>query len=459
MAPFMPNPIPIQPKAPATGTAGALRVVFLYAGFSGLWILLSDQVVEALVRDPGTMTRVSIAKGWVFVAVTATMLFFMVKRLVGDVASREAKLHTLIHAIPDLVWLKNPDGIYLACNRAFERFFGAREADIIGKTDRDFVSREEAAFFRQKDLEAIAAGHSRKNEEWITLVETGQAVLLETLKTPMFDSRGRLIGVLAIGRDITEHRRLIREEERLQARLNQAQKLELVGRFAGGVAHDYNNMLSVILANAELALMNLPGDQPERRHLEEILKAAGHSAELTQQILAFARQQPNTPRLLELNEALEAMKGVLERLVGPAIQVIWAPGPDLWKVRMDPTQLDQVLTNLVVNARDAISGPGHIELATANCTLTEADGSSLVDITPGDHVCLSVTDSGCGMAPDLVARVFEPFFTTKPLGKGTGLGLALVQGVVQQNQGAIQVDSEPGRGTTFRIYFPRAATS
>lgn len=455
----MAKPIPIQPKAPATGTAGALRVVFLYAGFSGLWILLSDQAVEALVHDPVIMTRVSIAKGWVFVAVTATMLFFMVKRLVEELASREAKLHTLIHAIPDLVWLKNRDGIYLACNRAFEQFFGAREADIIGKADRDFVSREEAAFFRQKDLEAIAAGHTRKNEEWITLLETGQAVLLETLKTPMFDSEGHLIGVLGIGRDITEHRRLIREEERLQARLHQAQKLELVGRFAGGVAHDYNNMLSVILSNAELALLKLPKDQPERRHLEEILKAARHSADLTQQILAFARQQPSDPRLLDLNEALDAMKGVLERLVGAAIQVVWTPGPDLWKVRMDPTQLDQVLTNLVVNARDAITGSGHIELATTNRTLTEAECAGLADATPGDHICLSVTDSGCGMTPDLVARVFEPFFTTKPSGKGTGLGLALVQGVVRQNQGAIQVDSEPGQGTTFRIYLPRAATS
>ena len=455
----MPKPNLIQPKAPATGAAGALRVVLLYAGFSGLWILLSDQAVEALVHDPAIMTRISIAKGWVFVAVTAGMLFVMVRRLLGRLASREAELRTLLFTIPDMVWLKNPDGVYLYCNRAFGRFFGAREATIVGKTDADFVSPEEAEFFRKKDQEAVAANATRKNEEWVTLAETGEKVLLETLKTPMFNAEGALIGVLGIGRDITEHRRLVLEESRLQARLTQAQKLELVGRFAGGVAHDYNNMLSVILSNAELALLKLPRDQPERRHLEEILKAARHSAELTHQILAFARQQPSDMRLLDLNEAMEAMRGVLERLVGPAIQVVWTPGPDLWKVRMDPTQLDQVLTNLVVNARDAITGSGHIELATANCTLTEADCSGLVDITPGDHVCLRVTDSGCGMTPDLVARVFEPFFTTKPSGKGTGLGLALVQGVVRQNQGAIQMDSEPGRGTRFRIYFPRAATS
>src|SRR5664279_5693999 len=208
----MPHPNRVHPKASATGTAGALRVVFLYAGFSGLWILLSDRAVAALISDPAIMTLVSIAKGWVFVTVTAILLFVMVKRLVGGVANREAKLQTLIHAIPDLVWLKNPEGVYLGCNRAFERFLGAREADISGKTDYNFVSRSEADFFSQKDREAIAAGATRANEEWITLVETGQAVLLEVLKTSIYDADGTLVGVLGIGRDVTEHRRLLQEQ-------------------------------------------------------------------------------------------------------------------------------------------------------------------------------------------------------------------------------------------------------
>jgi PAS domain S-box-containing protein len=449
----------LNPKASATGTAGALRVVFLYAGFSGLWILLSDRAVAALFRDPATMTLVSIAKGWVFVTVTAMMLFVMVKRLVGSVANREAKLQTLIHAIPDLVWLKNPDGVYLGCNRAFERFFGVPEAIIIGKTDYDFVTHQEADFFRQKDREAMAAGATRANEEWITLVETGQPVLLETLKTPIYEADGTLVGVLGIGRDVTEQRRLLLEQERLQTRLNQAQKLELMGRFAGNVAHDYNNMLSVILANAELVLDQLPPDHPQGRRVQEIMRAARHSAELTGQILAFARQRPGDPRVLDLNEAVSALQGVLERLVGPAIQLDWTPCTAPWKVLVDPTQLDQVLANLVVNARDAIAGPGHIDLATENRTLTVADCAAMEDARPGDHVCLSITDHGCGMTPDLVARIFDPFFTTKPMGKGTGLGLAVVHAAVKENQGVIQVESEPGRGTRFRIYFPRCPTS
>ncbi len=450
----MSDPVKIHPKA-SMATAGALRVAFLYAGFSGLYILLSDRAVEALVHDPATVTLVSIAKGWVFVAVTALLLFVMVKRLVGNVTSREAKLQALIHAIPDLVWLKDPEGVYLGCNRAFERFFGAREADIIGRTDYDFVAREQADFFRRKDQEAATAGLTRENEEWVTLAETGQLILLQTLKTPIHDLEGALIGVLGIGRDITEQRRLVTEQGRLQAQLHQAQKMELVGRFAGGVAHDYNNMLGVILANADLALHQLPPGDLRRKHLEEIARAARHSAELTTQLLAFARQQPVDPRLVDLNLALEGMLGVLERLVGPEIRLVWRPGAELWKVRLDPTQLNQVLTNLVVNARDAIGGPGQIELATCNRTLTEGDQGAWPETEPGDYVCLSVKDTGCGMSPDLVSRVFEPFFTTKAAGRGTGLGLAMVHGVVKQNQGAILVESEPGQGTCFQILFPR----
>jgi PAS domain S-box-containing protein len=452
----MSEPIQIHPKPPVTLTAGALRVVLLYAGFSGLWILLSDRALQAMVRDPATVTLVSIIKGWVFVAVTATMLFVMVKRLVGGVASREAKLQTLIQAIPDLVWLKNAEGVYLGCNRAFEGFFGAKEADILGKTDYDFVSKEQASFFRQKDVEAIAASGTRENKEWITLAETGQKVLLETLKTPMYDRDGTLLGVLGIGRDITEHHRLVAQQTRLEAQLHQAQKMELVGRFAGGVAHDYNNMLGVILANADLALHQMPLERPERKYLEEIVRASRHSAELTRQLLAFARQQPVDPRPVDLNAAVSAMRGVLERLVGVDIQLVYTLAPDLWTARVDPTQLDQVLTNLVVNARDAITGPGRIELTTTNRSLTEADCLDQTEVLPGDYVRLCITDSGCGMAPELVTRIFEPFFTTKAAGKGTGLGLAMVHGLVKQNQGAIQVDSEPGEGTCFGVLLPRA---
>ena len=450
-------PKPIQPGPPLPpATAGAAKVALLYAGLSGLWILLSDRAVEALAPNPAWMTGLSILKGWAFVAVTATLLFFMVRRLVAGVAHREAQLRTLVHTMPDLVWLKDPQGVYLACNRAFERFAGVPERDILGKTDYDLVSRDLADFFRQKDREAVEAGGPRVNEEWITMADTGARVLLETLKTPMLDRSGTLIGVLGIGRDITEQDSHARERAQLQAQLYEAHKLESLGRFAGGVAHDYNNMLGVILANADLALYQMEEDRPERKFLHEIVKAARHSADLTRQMLAFARRQPVDPQEVDLNGAVAGLLGVLGRLAGDRVDLVWKPGEGLWPARVDPTQLEQVLTNLVVNARDAMQGSGRLVLETENRTLGVQDRAAWDGAEPGDYVALHVTDTGCGMAADLVPNIFEPFFTTKPSGRGTGLGLAMVHGIVKQHQGALQVDTEPGRGTTFRILLPRA---
>ncbi|HEY3400988.1 MAG TPA: ATP-binding protein [Geothrix sp.] len=452
----MAEPLQTPLPRPVAATAGATRIAGLYALISAVWILASDRLVQALAPNADWMTGLSILKGWVFVAVTAAMLFLMVKRLVAGVASREAQLHTLIHTIPDLVWLKDPDGVYLACNRAFERFFGAREPDILGKTDHDFVSKELADFFRQKDREAVEAGGPRVNEEWVAMADTGERVLLETLKTPMYDAAGTLVGVLGIGRDITAQDSHTRERARLEAQLHQAQKMETVGRFAGGVAHDYNNMLGVILANADLALFQMAEDRSERKYLEEIIKAARHSAELTAQMLAFARRQPVHPKTVDLNRAMEDLLGVLGRLAGDRVELAWKPGQELWPARVDPTQLDQVVTNLVVNARDAIQGSGRIELETRNTVLTAADCEALGEPGPGEYVALHVTDSGCGMEPELLAHIFEPFFTTKPSGKGTGLGLALVQSVVKQNQGLLLVESAPGEGSAFRVLLPRS---
>ena len=344
----MPDPFRTPASPPKAATTGAVRIALTYAAVSAVWILLSDRLVEALAPTPAWMTTLSILKGWAFVAVTATLLFLMVRRLVAGLASREAQLRTLIRAIPDLVWLKDPAGVYLACNPAFERYFGAREAEILGRTDYDFVPRDQAEFFRQKDREAMAAGAPRVNEEWITLAEGGARVLLETLKTPVLDAFGAPIGVLGIGRDITEQDSHSRERAKLQAQLFEAQKLEALGRFAGGVAHDYNNMLSVILANADLALLQTAEGRPERKHLEEIVRAARHSADLTSRILGFARRQALDPREVDLNQAVADLLPLLGRLAGERVQVDWAPGAGLWRARVDPTQLEQVLLNLFV---------------------------------------------------------------------------------------------------------------
>ncbi len=451
----MPESPSIRPPTPVAATAGAARIAGWYAVISALWILLDDRLVEVVAPSVAWMTRLSILKGWLFVGVTAAMLFVMVKRLVAGLATREAQLDTLVHAIPDLVWLKNPEGVYLACNRAFERFFGAKEAAILGKTDYDFVAKDLADFFRQKDREAMEAGAPRVNEEWVTMADTGERVLLETLKTPMRDASGTMVGVLGIGRDITAQDSHSRERARLEAQLHQAQKMETMGRFAGGVAHDYNNMLGVILANADLALYQMAEDRPERKYLGDIVKAARHSAELTEQMLAFARRQPVHPEAVDLNETVASMLGVLGGLVGDRIELAWRPGPELWPAKVDPTQLRQVVTNLVVNARDAIQTQGRIELETRNEVLAAGDGAAWDGAEPGEYVAIQVRDTGCGMAPELVDHIFEPFFTTKGKGKGTGLGLALVHGIVKQHRGALQVESAPDQGSTFRILLPR----
>jgi CheY-like chemotaxis protein len=231
--------------------------------------------------------------------------------------------------------------------------------------------------------------------------------------------------------------------------------MESVGRLAGGVAHDFNNMLSVILGHAELAM-----DQTDQTHflyedLREIYQAAERSADLTRQLLAFARKQTISPRIMDLNETVEGMLRMLRRLIGEDVDLVWEPEAQVWPVKMDPSQVDQILANLCVNAKDALPGGGKIVIETTTRTLDAAYCHDHAGFLPGDYVVLAVSDNGCGMSPDIQANLFEPFYTTKEVGRGTGLGLATIYGIVKQNNGFINVYSEPGTGTTFRIYIPR----
>jgi two-component system cell cycle sensor histidine kinase/response regulator CckA len=254
--------------------------------------------------------------------------------------------------------------------------------------------------------------------------------------------------------DITKRKQAEAEKEKLQAQLIQAQKMEAVGRLAGGVAHDFNNMLTVIMGHTELALKNVAPLDPLHADLQEIDQAARRSADLTRQLLAFARKQTIAPRVLNLNDTVSGMLKILRRLIGEDIDLAWRPGAELWPVKIDPSQIDQILANLCVNARDAITGVGKVTIETGNITLDEAYCADHAGFVPGDYVLLAVSDDGCGMDEETQAHLFEPFFTTKGMGKGTGLGLATVYGIVKQNNGFIYVYSEPGQGTTFKIYFP-----
>ncbi|WP_306600457.1 ATP-binding protein [Geothrix sp. 21YS21S-2] len=254
----------------------------------------------------------------------------------------------------------------------------------------------------------------------------------------------------------SQRRRNEDTKEILQVKLLQAQKLEVVGRLAGGIAHDFNNMLCIILGCADLALgLAEPGGQIHAS-LHEILTAARHSSNLTGQLLAFARKQEVVPRLLDLNTTVEGMLSILKRLIGEEIRLEWQPLPSVWPVRMDPAQVEQVLANLCVNARDAIVGPGTIRVETRNVTFGTDPCAPQTSTGPGDYVVLAVCDNGAGIDPSVIKQIFEPFFTTKAAGKGTGLGLANIHGILKQNGGFIEVDSAPGAGSQFTAYFPRA---
>ena len=255
--------------------------------------------------------------------------------------------------------------------------------------------------------------------------------------------------------DITDRKIAEEEKEKLEKQLLQAQKMESVGILAGGVAHDYNNMLNVILGYSEMALEEIDRDQPLYDDLTEILNAAKRSAEITRQLLAFARKQTIDPMVLDLNETISGMLKMLQRLIGENISLSWNPNPKLWYIKMDPSQIDQILANLCVNARDAINDVGKITIETDNTILDEYYCAKHIECIAGEYVMLSVSDTGCGMDKETLERVFEPFYTTKGVGRGTGLGMSTVYGIIKQNNGSINIYSELGTGTTIRIYIPR----
>ncbi len=265
---------------------------------------------------------------------------------------------------------------------------------------------------------------------------------------------GRLVR-MGIAGDITDRKRAETEKGKLEAKLLQAQKLETVGQLAGGVAHDFNNMLGVILGYTELVLGQLDPASPMREDLEEVHKAAERSAALTRQLLGFARKQTIVPKVLDLNETVMGMLDMLRRLIGENIVLEWKPGAELGAVKVDPSQIEQILVNLCVNSRDAITGEGRITLSTGVVALdaTACDGHE--GALPGDYVRLTVGDNGCGMDAEMLTHIFEPFFTTKDLSQGAGLGLPTVYGIVRQNNGLVEVVSEPGKGTDVMIYLPR----
>ena len=362
------------------------------------------------------------------------------------------RLATAVEQAAETIVITDTSGVIVYANPAFEKITGYTLAEALGQNPRILQSGRHPAEFYQQMWAMLAAGrvwsgHIINKRKDGTLYEEDATI------SPVLDIAGKIVNYVAVKRDVTH-------EMALEAQTRQAAKMEAVGQLAGGVAHDFNNQLQVVLGCTEIILSTLPPDHPAQADLHEIQIAARRSADLTKQMLAFSRKQPIAPVVLDVNATIADNLKMLSRLIGENIQLHFVQQPALGRVFMDPSQLGQILANLAVNARDAITGTGTISIAATNRTLQETDCQDQDQaefVPPGDYVALTFRDDGAGMTANVQAHIFEPFFTTKGPGKGTGLGLAMVYGIVKQNKGAITVESAPGQGTRFTIYLPRAA--
>jgi two-component system cell cycle sensor histidine kinase/response regulator CckA len=376
------------------------------------------------------------------------------RRALDALSASEQRFRDLTSTLGDWVWEIDEQWHYTYVSDTVTAVLGHLPSEVLGRTPFELMAPEEARRIRA-EYDALAASPAPFFErESAFLHKDGTVRHCVISGVPVRGPPGGVRGWRGTGRDVTARKRAEAEREHLQAQLAQAQRLESVGRLAGGIAHDFNNMLSAIIGCAEMAHDNAPEGSELRANLAEILTAARRSADLTRQLLAFARQQPIRPRALDLNDVVPSMLKMLRRLLGENVRLTFAPGPELWTIELDPSQLDQILANLAVNASDAISKWGEVEIQTYNRTVSVGETARLGRVA-GDYVVLCVKDDGAGMSPQVQEHLFEPFFTTKERGKGTGLGLSTVDGIVSQNGGFIEVSSALGMGSSFEVCFPR----
>ena len=427
-------------------------------GFAALYgVGIATHVVmllcQLLLPWPGaleTIGRISLPVMLVFPAATLLVGILLgneERRIVaaGKLRESEAKYTAAFNTSPDAININDLDGRFVDINEGFTRQTGFTREDVIGKS-----SLEIDLWAIPEDREKLVRG--LKENKYVENLESAFRCKDGSLKTALISARFISINnerhILSITRDITKYLHM-------ENQLRQAQKMETIGKLAGGIAHDFNNLLMVILGYVELVLNDL--DSADRHHglLTEVQRAGCRARDITRQLLVFSRKQILQPVVLNLNDSVKVLQEMLGRLIGEDIEVITSFAGDLGHVQADPGQVEQVLMNLVVNARDAMPQGGKLTIETANVELDEGYARHHVGVEPGRYVMLAVTDTGCGMDKGTMDRIFDPFFTTKEFGKGTGLGLSTVYGIVSQSGGHIACTSEPGRGTTFRIYLPR----
>ncbi|MDJ0722539.1 MAG: PAS domain S-box protein [Desulfobacterales bacterium] len=355
-----------------------------------------------------------------------------------------------------------PVGIFVDDAQGKAIYVNKKCAELVGVPAEEALNFDWIPFLHPDDRERMVSEWTNAFEnsaefrmEYRWVHSDGNVVWTLGEVVPILGADGKATLFIGTLTDITAHKKAEIEKEDLKAQLVQAQKMESIGRLAGGVAHDYNNMLNVILGNTEMAMAQVDESGTVYDHLQEIFKAARRSAEVTRQLLAFARKQIVLPNVFDMNDSVKEMLNMLGRLIGEDIQLAWVPQAGRIPVKMDPTQFDRIVVNLCINARDAIDGIGKITLETATVTIDETYCAEHMGSLPGEFAMLSIGDNGSGMDKATLENIFEPFFTTKGENMGTGLGLASVYGTVKQNNGFIDVQSEPGTGTIIKIYLPR----
>ena len=368
------------------------------------------------------------------------------KRMEGALRESEERFATFMNNSPMLALMRDAKCRYVYVNRAYEVLVGKSASEILGRTPYDIWPSEVAKLLAGADNQVLAAGHALELHEK-TVIPGSETKEWLSIKFPFRDRRNRVyVGGVSI--DITERKSL--EEQ-----LRQSQKMEAVGRLAGGIAHDFNNLLTIIMGYSEILLASSKIDADQRSKIQELKNAGERAARLTRQLLAFSRKQVMAPRVLDLNAVIENLRKMIERLIGEDIEFVTIPFGPLGKVKADPGQVEQIIMNLVVNARDAMPDGGRLTVETANVEFDEEYARSHLPSLPGQYVMIAVSDTGTGMDPEIQRHIFEPFYTTKEMGKGTGLGLATVYGIVKQSGGFIWVYSEQDVGSAFKVYFPR----
>ena len=441
-----------------TGNAEAVHLVaqFLHAGVTVPFILLTENADETTVAEiiqGGTwncVARSQLDGATLVRTIRNTLAMHSLQKEQHTAEESIRKLSRAVEQSADMVMVTDRQGILEYVNPAFEALTGYGREEVCGKTPRILKSGEQPPEVFQEMWKTISAGNVYRGI-LVNRKKNGELYHVEESICPVRDATGEITHFIANGRDLTERMRL-------EAQLLQSQKMDAIGNLAGGVAHDFNNLLTIITSYAELALDAVPRESPLESKIQEIILAARRAAELTRQLLAFGRKQPQALRVADLNQVIARIANTLPRLIGEDIGFTFTRGEGLGSVRVDPLQIEQILMNLAANARDAMPQGGQLRIETSNQRLEDDYVQCKKAVIPtGRYALITVSDDGTGIPPEHMPHIFEPFYTTKPLGKGTGLGLATVYGIVKQNKGYIWAYSEPKMGTVFKIYLPCVA--